>query len=223
MIQGFSDYEKTEVNEFGDVERLKLGGHICKVLGVEVEQVTSQKDGSTWNVLKIKFDIEEPDEQAGFYNRKFTEAAKKDALNAKWKGYHRLTIPNNDSPDYAKTAWKTFLTSIEKSNPGVQINGNTGFDENILIGKLFGGVFGLEEFTLPTDGKLITFSRIRFIRSIEKIEEAQIPNVKLLDGTYVKYEEYIDKKEQEKENEGKMAENNSTDASTIGDDDDLPF
>lgn len=194
MIQGFSDYETTETSGFSEREKLKLGGHICKILEVNMESITSKKDGKTFNVLKLKFDIESPDEQAGFYQRRFVEDAKTDALNAKWKGYYRLTIPDNSSEEFVKKNWKTFLTSVEESNPGVQINGSTGFDENILVGKVFGGIFGLEEYTLPTDGRTITFTRIRFPRSTKNIFEAKIPSVKLLDNTYMDYEEYKNSK-----------------------------
>lgn len=199
MIQGFSDYETTETNGFEQKERLKLGGHICKILETGIEAVTSKKDGKVYNILKMKFDIEAPDEQAGFYQRKFVEDAKTDALNAKWKGYYRLTIPENSSEDFVKKNWKTFLTSVEESNPGVKINGTAGFDENILVGKVFGGIFGLEEFTLPTDGRTITFTRIRFSRSTKNIFEAKIPSVKLLDGTYMDYDDYTESKKENKE------------------------
>lgn len=219
MINGFSGYEQTETNNFGEVEKLKLGGHICKIIEVGIEKITSRKDGKEYNVLRLKFDIEEPDEQAGFYQRKFVEAAKKDALNAKWKGYYSVTIPSNNSEDFIKRNWKTLLTSIEKSNPGVKIDGTNGFDEQILLGKLFGGIFGLEEMTLPTDGKLITFTRIRFARSTEKIMEAPIPKVKLLDGTYMDYEKYIDKENSNSETEGKLLEENGI----LDSDSDLPF
>lgn len=217
MIQGFSDYETTETNSFEGKERLKLGGHICKILETGIETITSKKDGKVYNILKLKFDIEAPDEQAGFYQRKFVEEANADALNAKWKGYYRLTIPDNSSEDFVKKNWKTFLTSVEESNPGVKINGTAGFDENILVGKVFGGIFGLEEFTLPTDGRTITFTRIRFSRSTKNINEAAIPSVKLLDGTYMKYEEY--------KNRDKSESNitSTAEQGTITSGDDLPF
>ena len=219
MINGFSGYEQTETNEFGEVEKLKLGGHICKILELNIEKVTSKKDGKEYNVLRLRFDIEEPDEQAGFYQRKFVEAAKKDALNAKWKGYYSVTIPSNDSEDFIKKNWKTLLTSIEKSNPGVKLDGTNGFDEQILLGKLFGGIFGLEEMTLPTDGKLITFTRIRFVRSTEKIMEAPIPKVRLLDNTYMDYEEYQNRKANNTEAEGKILE----ESGVLDNTDELPF
>ena len=219
MIQGFSDYETTETNGFEQKERLKLGGHICKILETGIEAVTSKKDGKVYNILKMKFDIEAPDEQAGFYQRKFVEDAKTDALNAKWKGYYRLTIPENSSEDFVKKNWKTFLTSVEESNPGVNINGTAGFDENILVGKVFGGIFGLEEFTLPTDGRTITFTRIRFSRSTKNIFEAKIPSVKLLDGTYMDYEKYTESKKENKEE----SKTQTTEQGVINDSDDLPF
>lgn len=219
MIQGFSDYETTETNGFEQKERLKLGGHICKILETGIEAVTSKKDGKVYNILKMKFDIEAPDEQAGFYQRKFVEDAKTDALNAKWKGYYRLTIPENSSEDFVKKNWKTFLTSIEESNPGVKINGTAGFDENILVGKIFGGIFGLEEFTLPTDGRTITFTRIRFSRSTKNIFEAKIPSVKLLDGTYMDYDDYTESKKENKEE----SKTQTTEQGVISSESDLPF
>ena len=219
MIQGFSDYETTETNGFEQKERLKLGGHICKIIETGIEAVTSKKDGKVYNILKMKFDIEAPDEQAGFYQRKFVEDAKTDALNAKWKGYYRLTIPENSSEDFVKKNWKTFLTSVEESNPGVKINGTAGFDENILVGKVFGGIFGLEEFTLPTDGRTITFTRIRFSRSTKNIFEAKIPSVKLLDGTYMDYEDY----KNSKKSNNNETNNTATEQGVINTESDLPF
>ena len=219
MINGVADYDKTETNEFEQSEKLGLGGHICKILDVTVETIISKKDGKSYNQLKLKFDLEAPDEQAGYYARKFAEAAKKDAVNAKWKGYYKISIPQNDSIDFIKTNWKTFLTSVEKSNPGVKLDGVNGFDEKILLGKIFGGVFGLEEFTLPTDGRTITFPRIRFARSVESVYEVPIPKVKLLDGTYMDYDEYIDKETDKNEAEGKALEESASAMS----DDDLPF
>lgn len=221
MIQGFSDYETTETNNFGDREKLNLGGHICKVLEAKLEQITSKKDGKVYNLLNLKFDIEAPDEQAGFYQRRYVKDAEKDALNAKWKGIYKLSIPDNSSEDFIKKNWKTFLTSIEESNPGVKINGVAGFDENILVGKVFGGIFGLEEFVLPSDGKVITFTRIRFPRSTKNIFEAKIPSVRLLDNTYMDYEDYINDK---KGNKNGTNNNTSTlEQGVINTTDDLPF
>ena len=64
-MKAFEGYDEVKVNNFG--ERLSLGGHICKVLEAKIEQLESKKDGKKYEQLVIKFDIEAPDEQAGFY------------------------------------------------------------------------------------------------------------------------------------------------------------
>ena len=86
---------------------------------------------------------------------------------------------------------------------------------------MFGGVFGYEEF-IAQDGRTITMTRCRFARGTEKVLEAKIPKVRLADKTYMDYEEYIEKKKEERnqkdEAEGKAMEETSTIES-----DDLPF
>ena len=214
-MKAFDGYEEVKVNSFG--ERLKLGGHICKVLEAKTEEFESKKDGKKYEQLIIKFDIESPDEQAGFYADKFADDAKKDALNAKWKGFHRISVPTNESEDFIKSNFKAFTTSVEESNPGYKWN----WEENTLVGKIFGGVFGLEEFTLD-DGRTLSMTRIRFVRSAEKVNEAGIPKVKLADKTLMEYEEYIAKKKAERANENNGTVSNK-DAGTLSSDDDLPF
>ncbi len=221
-MQAFEGYENVKTNDYG--ERLEVGGHTCKILDVKQEDYTT-KDNKTFSKLRCKIDICEPDKQAGFYERKFKNDAEKDAMTAKWKGYFDVTIPKNDSEDIVKQLFKTFITSVEHSNPGYDwIKSN--WDEKTLIGKKFGLVFGLEEFVLPSTGNTITFCRGRFARSTEKIEEAPIPKVKLLDGTYKDYEQYM---------RDRNNNNNSNNNSNIGDsnedvptsqfanNDDLPF
>lgn len=215
-MKAFSGYEETKVNNF-DYERLTLGGHICKILEVSIEKFAMKETGEEFEQLVLKIDIEEPDEQAGFYQRKYAEDAKRDALNTKWKGYFRVSIPKDDSSEGIKTAFKTFTTSVENSNPGYKWN----WEENTLVGKLFGGVFGYEEF-VTQDGRTLTMTKCRFARGTEKVLEAKIPKVRLADKTYMDYEEYMEKRKEERnqkdEAEGKAMEETSTIES-----DDLPF
>lgn len=217
-MKAFKGYNEVQVNKFG--EKLKLGGHICKVLEAKIETFTSKKDGKDYEQLIIKFDIEAPDEQAGFYANKFAEDAKKDALNAKWKGFHRISVPTDDSEDFIKSNFKAFTTSIEESNQGYKWN----WEENTLIGKVFGGVFGYEEF-VAQDGTTIPLTKIRYVRSTNKIEETPIPKVKMADKTLMEYEDYIEmRKNERKNNEDKNASNTSSfDSGNISDNDVLPF
>ena len=214
-MKAFAGYDEVKVNNFP--ERLKLGGHICKVLEAKTEAFTSQKDGKTYEQLIIKFDIESPDEQAGFYANKFSEDASKDALNAKWKGFHRISVPTDNSEEFIKSRFKAFTTSVEESNPGYKWN----WEENTLVGKVFGGVFAFEEFT-NQEGKTITMSRIRYVKSTDKIFEVEIPKVKMADGTYMEYDEYVEMKKAERANSENSVANTTSDAGTMSGDD-LPF
>lgn len=216
-MQAFEGYDDVKVNNFR--EKLKLGGHICKVLEAKIEEYESKKDGKKYEQLIIKFDIESPDEQAGFYNKRFAEDAKADALNAKWKGFHRISVPKNDSDDFIKSKFKAFTTSIEESNSGYKWQ----WEENTLVGKVFGGVFGFEEF-VTQDGRTITMTKIRYVKSIEKINEVPIPKVKLADNTLMDYEEYVEKRkaELEKERNNTSSTTNTSESGTLSSDD-LPF
>lgn len=218
-MKPFSGYEDVQTNEFA--QSIKVGGHYCKILDVE-EQSFKTKDNTTYSKFKVKIDICEPDEQVGFYEKKYKEDAIKDAMTAKWKGYYDITIPDDKSQDFIKRNFKTFITSVEKSNPGYNwIKSN--WDEKTLVGKIFVGVFGLEEFTLPSNGDVITFCRCRDARSTESIDKIPIPRVKLLDGTYKDYEEYMNERKNNNSNNNSSelsAENNS---SVFADTDDLPF
>ena len=211
-MKAFKGYEETKVDF---AERIKLGGHICKILEVKIEEYTT-KEGKKFEQMIMKIDTTENDIQPGYYQKKFAEDAKTDAMKAKWKGYYRLPVPSDDSDEQTKTTFKRFITCVEKSNPGFTWN----WEENLLIGKLFGGVFGLEEFQ-GTDGNTISFTKCRYARSIEKIEEAEIPKVRLLDKSLMDYEEYIEKRKAERE----AKSNNTTQENTTfeGSSDDLPF
>ena len=214
-MKAFAGYEEVKVNNFG--EKLKLGGHVCKVLEAKIEELTSRKDGKKYEQLVIKFDIESPDEQAGFYAKKFTEDAEKDALNAKWKGYHRISVPTDESEDFIKSRFKGFTTSVEESNPGYKWN----WEENTLVGKVFGGVFSFEEF-VTQDGKTITMTKIRYVKSTDKINEVEVPKVKMADGSFMEYDDYVEMKKAERNNNENTIATSTTDSGTISGDD-LPF
>ena len=218
-MKAFKGYDEVQVNN-GFGEKLKLGGHICKVLEAKIEPFTSKKDGKTYEQLVIKFDIEAPDEQAGFYANKFSEDAQKDALNAKWKGFHRISVPTDESEDFIKSNFKAFTTSIEESNTGYK----WAWNEETLVGKVFGGVFSYEEF-MTSDETIIPLTRIRYVKSIEGINEVATPKVRLIDKSLMNYEDYIEMKRKERQNNGNQGTTSTTTSSSgnIADSDELPF
>ena len=76
----------------GDFEQLELGGHICQITGVKIENTPN----TGAEVLVIAFDIAEG-EQAGFYQRRFDEDRKTNK-EAKWKGVYRQFTQGNSTP-----------------------------------------------------------------------------------------------------------------------------
>lgn len=197
----------------GSFEKLELGGHVCKILEVSIRKFNG-KDGKEYEQLECRIDITDPDPQAGFYERRFKSDAERDALNAKWKGYYKLSVPKNDSQDFIKSNFKTFTTAIEHSNQGYTWN----WDEKTLVGKQVGLIFGLREF-IATDGNILTFTEPRFARGVENIEKAEIPNVKLANGEYMSYDDYKEKKN-ESNNSSEAVDTSSFDTASGND---LPF
>lgn len=171
MIKKFSDYDSIQVFEGG--QGIEPGGYELKIIGAKVEQFTNCE------ILKVAFDIVNNEKYANFYANKF-KAAKAQNPDAKWGGVFDVFIPKDDGSEldgFTKTAFKRFITSVEKSNNGYIWDWNEGS----LKGKVFGGVFGREQFETK-DGKLAFAVKCRFTRSIDSIREGNysIPDDKLL-------------------------------------------
>lgn len=153
----------------GDFETLELGGHVCKITAVKIEYTQN----TNAEVLVLAFDIAEG-KQAGFYQRRFDEARKSNA-QAKWQGIYRQFTQGNSTPYF-----KGMIENIEKSNQGYNF-ASTGFNEQTLVGKLFGGVFGREQYKAQ-DGSLKFATKCRNIRTIEAIRNGiEPPEDKLLE------------------------------------------
>ncbi|HRT84278.1 MAG TPA: hypothetical protein P5523_06530 [Bacteroidales bacterium] len=162
-MKKYDGYEKAEAFT-GEFKTLEPGGYICKILKVQAEE----KDYGT--LLRIGFDIAEG-EHEGYYKRRF-ESKKQSNPDAKWPGMYYQPIIQADLRYF-----KGFMTSLEVSNPGFKWN----WDENKLVGKLFGGIFGEEEYE-KQDGSIGTTVKCRFVRSVDAIREGEFktPEKKLL-------------------------------------------
>ena len=171
MIKKFKDYDSIQVFEGASIEP---GGYELQIINTKVEKFDNCE------ILKIAFDIINNEQYAGFYSTRF-KAAKATDQNAKWSGIFDVFIPKDDGSEkdgYTKTAFKRFITSVEKSNEGYIWN----WDELSLKGKMFGGVFGREEFKTK-EGTYKFATKCRFPRSIESIRTGNftIPDDKLMD------------------------------------------
>ena len=178
MLSKPENYDAVEVQEF-DFEPLELGGHKCVI--VKTEEYTSETSGKT--SLKISVDTTKFDKQPNYYqkiydNNKLSEA--------KWPTGAVKYISLGSDENCVKML-KGFITAVENSNMNYKYDWNK--DVKQLEGKMVGGIFGLEEYE-NTEGKVKNATKLRNFRSIDKVNEAKIPKVKLLDNTYVDYDDY---------------------------------
>lgn len=164
-MKHYENYEKAEAFT-GDYETLEPGGYICKILQVKAED----KDYGT--LLRIGFDIVEGEHKD--YFKRLLDKKKVTNPDAKWAGMYYQTIKSDDLRYF-----KGFITAIENSNSGYKWN----WDEATLKGKVFGGVFGEEEYKW-NDGKTHTSVKCRFVRTVEDIKSGKfsIPEKKLSGG-----------------------------------------
>ena len=163
-MKKYEGYEKTEAFT-GEYETLEPGGYICKIFKV----VAEDKDYGT--LLRIGFDIAEGPHK-DYFKRLFDK--KKDSNpDVKWGGMYYQTVKQDDLKYF-----KGFIVAIEQSNSGFK----SDWDEQKLKGKLFGGVFGQEEFQ-ANDGSIKLSTKCRWIRSVEQIKKGvDIPEIKKLSG-----------------------------------------
>lgn len=168
MITKPNGYDEVQV--FEAQERLPIGGYVLKIIKTKIESY------SWGQVLVLAFDIAEGD-YAGFYQKNF-DAQQNDK---KWKGTHRINLPKNDGSEKDEWSIKTLksrITAVEASNEGYVWN----WDENSLVGKLVGGLFGNKEYEV--DGKRGFYTDCRAFCGVERIRTGNftIPSDKLLNG-----------------------------------------
>ena len=173
-------WETTEAKEFGEVERLELGGH--EIVIRDAREYTSELSGNT--SLRICVDIGGNDKQKGFFQRQFNENPNS---TKKWSnGATKYVSLKDEQIAYLKGT----ITALEKSNPGFKFNTKGTWEQ--LKGLKLAGVFGLEEYE-KEDGSIGTATKLVQFRSLDKLNEIKIPKVKLLNGEFIEYEEYKNK------------------------------
>lgn len=182
MLKKPNNYENVEVMEF-DFEKLELGGH--KGVIIKAEEYTSEVSGKT--SLKVYVDTASDDKQPGYFKKQYENDTR---IDRKYPNGAIKYVPLGEEENQVKML-KAFITAYEKSN-NCQFDWNKEVDQ--LKGKKIGLVFGQEEYT-SQDGTTKLATKLNQFRSIDKVDNVQIPKVKLLDGTYVEYENYTKKEE----------------------------
>ena len=178
MLKKPEIYDQVEVKEF-DFVPLELGGH--KGIIKTAEEYTSQISYNT--SLKVTVDTDKNDKQPNYFGEQFKNDTRPDK---KWSNGAIKYVSLKDDENCVRML-KGFITAVENSNPDFKYDWNK--DVSQLTGKKVGLIFGLEEYN-ANDGGVKTVAKLTQFRSVDKVDNAKIPKVKLIDGTYVDYEEY---------------------------------
>ena len=170
-------WETTEAKEFGEIERLELGGHELVIL--DAREYKSEISGNV--SLKVSVDIGGKDKQKGFFQKQYDYNT---LSERKWPtgGVKYMSLK-----DEQLGFLKGFITALEKSNPNFKFNTKGTWEQ--LKGLKIAGQFGLEEYE-KQDGDIGTATKLVQFRSLDKLNEIKIPKVKILNGDMVEYEEY---------------------------------
>lgn len=170
-------WETTEAKEFGENERLELGGHELVIL--DAREYKSEISGNV--SLKVSVDIGGKDKQKGFFQKQYDSNK---LSERKWPagGVKYMSLK-----DEQLGFLKGFITALEKSNSNFKFNTKGTWEQ--LKGLKIAGQFGLEEYQ-DNEGKIKTATKLIQFRSLDKLSEIKIPKVKLLNGELVDYEEY---------------------------------
>ena len=181
MIAKPKTYDEISINE--DFEILELGGH--KGIIIKAEEYTSDFSGK--KSLKVYVDTASDDKQPEYFKKQYENDTR---IDRKYPNGAIKYVPLGEEENQVKML-KAFITAYENSN-NCQFDWNKNWEQ--LTGKKIGLVFGMDEYE-SQDGTLKTVNKLREFRSIGKIDNIKIPKVKLLDGTYVDYEEYIERQD----------------------------
>lgn len=157
-------------------EGLPKGKYVCVIKGAGVRQA---KSGKSQFVLFL--DIADG-AYKGHFSERYNQDVKKNGQDAKWAatGTFRQGYGGKQLPFF-----KGMMTAIEESNDGFfwgqakDGSGRENWDENTLIGKRVGVVFGREQYRAENDLRW-SVKPVK-IRSIQGLENEEIPEDKPLD------------------------------------------
>ena len=192
MLVKPSNYDEIQVNQ--EFEKLELGGH--KGIIKNIMEYTSTISGNT--SLKVEVDTAADDKQPNYFQKQYDENTNADK---RWPTGATKYVSLKQDENCIKML-KAFITSVENSNSEFHYDWNKEVDQ--LKGKNVGLVFGLEEYQ-NDKGETKTATKLTQFRSIDKVENVRIPNVRLLNGSYMPIDDYNERKE-EKNNSNPFGE-----------------
>ena len=171
------DFDKIEAKGMDDFRGLPIGAYECVIMDARV----NHNEQSGKDTFKVSVDI-----ASGEFKDYFRKMYENDTrIDRKW---------NNNAVKYLSYTgdnvayFKGFITTVENSNA----NYKWDWDETKLKGKKVCGVFQYEEYE-KQDGTKGIKVRLNKFRSLDKLGEIEVSDsVKMLDGTYKSYDDYME-------------------------------
>ncbi len=153
-------------------EQLPKAAYIVRILNAKV---VDTKTGL--RQIVIAFDIAEGDYK-DFYKCMYDQNSNEDK---KWPndGVFRLTIPDDNSPEYVRTNYDSFFADLEDSNGGFVFSG----DEKALKGKLIGAKMHIEQSEY--NGRVYDHTRMKWSCVADDVRNGKagkLPSDKLVQG-----------------------------------------
>jgi len=166
-MQKIEGWDKVEVISTEGFDRIQAGGYVCVIRDV-LEKVTKT---TSRPMLVLDLDIVSG-EYKDYYQKKYDSNKNE---NKHW-GAKFYQLMDGTSLKF----FKGLITAIERSNHGYDWEAND-WNENTLVGKNIGVIFGEEEFE-ANDGTTKTSLKPLSVRTVATIEEGKftVPVKKLL-------------------------------------------
>lgn len=179
-MKKIENWDNIEAKGMEDFKNLPIGAYECVIKDARINH--NEENGK--DTLKISIDI-----ASGEYKDYFLKSYENDTrIDKKWNNNAAKYLAfEGDNVSY----FKGFITCVENSNPGYTWDWN----ENKLKDKKICGVFLYEEYQ-KQDGTHGIKVRLNKFRSLDKMKDINISdNIKMLDGSYISYDDYIKKNE----------------------------
>lgn len=169
-MQKPNNYDNTHTSD--DFTPIIPGGHHLIIKKVEESKTKTDKD-----MIIVAFDMAAGDSQPNYFSEMFANDIRPDK---KWPRAGRQYIVVTDNDGNTSRSFKSFITSVEKSNSGfTTVWGDTFASQ--FKGKRIGGVFGLVENEYQ--GRITKRCELRWFCDDAKAGNAKAPDPKLLPNT----------------------------------------
>lgn len=176
-MKKIENWNEIEAKGMDDFKALPIGAYECKIINA-VENHNEQSGKTT---LKVMVDIASG-EYKDYFKKRYDSNT---AIDRKWdNNATKFLAFEGENTSF----FKGFITIVENSNIGYKWD----WEESTLRDKKLVGVFQYEQYE-KQDGTKALKVRLTKFRSLDKLGKIEVSDsVKMLDGTYKSYDDYME-------------------------------